>query len=245
MTGSYKVRQGYGWRGKVGLLVPSINFAMEYEFNKMAPRGVLVCAARLKVKGNLANAKSVLLMNREIENKAKEVADAKVDVIVYGCTSGSFIGGSGYDKELISNIENLTNIPAITTSTSVIEALKELEIKNVALVTPYREEINRLEEDFLQSNGFSVSEVLGGILRSDQMLPSVAYERAKNAHLTGVEGIFISCTNFQTINIIEQIESNFGKPVISSNQATMWNTLKKLQIPDALIGYGSLLKRHR
>jgi len=247
MANSYELTQRlYGWRGKIGLLVPSINFATEFELNKLAPQGVSICASRLKVNGDLNSVQEIIRISEEETGKAaKEVADAKVDLIIYGCTTGSFIRGIGYDKKLIERIERLTSIPAITTSTSVIEALKELEMKNVALVTPYNEEVNKLEEKFLSDNGFNVTNLVGGNLKADQMLSSIAYKRAKIADTPKSDGIFISCCSFQTINILKMLESDLAKPAISSNQATMWYALKKLKIRDAIVGYGTLLNNSR
>lgn len=236
----------YGWRSRIGLLVPSTNFTMEFELSKLAPHGVSICVSRLKVKADLNTVPEILRLSEEETGKAaEEVADAKVDIIIYGCTAGSFVKGLGYDKKLVDRIENLTKVTTITISTSIIEALRELEMKNIALVTPYSEEINKLEEKFLSDSGFNVTNLVGGSLKPDQMLSSVAYKRGIMADTPESDGVLISCASFQTINILKMLENDIRKPVTSSNQATMWYALKKLKIRDTMIGYGSLLERYK
>jgi len=236
----------YGWRKKIGLLVPSTNYAMEFEFNKLAPSGVSICAARLKVEGNLNSVQDVVRMAEEQTEKAAiEVADAGVNLIVYGCTSGSFVRGLEYDKALTRRIEDLTGIPAVTTSTSVMEALREMKLRSIALVTPYSEDINRLEAKFLSDSGFRVANLISGVLHTDQMTPSVACKRAIEANNSEADGVFISCTSFQTIYIIGQLEKNIRKPVVSSNQASIWYAFKRLRISDAIVGFGRLLETPR
>jgi maleate isomerase len=74
--------------------------------------------------------------------------------------------------------------------------------------------------------------------------PSTAYKLAKSVDTGDADGIFISCTNFRTIEIIEALEENTGKPVVTSNQASMAMALKVMGIKEKIGGFGALLAEY-
>lgn len=233
----------YGWRARIGLIIPSSNTVMEPEFNKMAPEGVSIHAARMHFRE--VTPESLIKMEKYAEQAIKDLADAEVDVIIYGCTSGSLIKGKGYDIELGRKIKEISGIPGVTTSTAVIEALKFFKMDKISVATPYPEDVNRKEKEFLEGNKIKVLKIKGlGFLRNidnGRQDPSVAYRLARKVYLPEADGVFISCTNFRTIEIIEPLERDFKKPVITSNQASFWAALKKVRISEPINYYGKLL----
>lgn len=233
----------YGWRGKIGLLVPMTNTTMELECRKLAPDGIMVCAARMLSLGG-GTVDSLFEMEKNIEAACDRLA-FDPDIIVFGCTTGSLIKGLGWDKEIIQRIEKRTKKHATTTSTAVINALAELKIVKVAVATPYGIELNEKVAEFLEAHGFDVVSIKGlNLSPGDRRKgsPYVAYKLARQVDRTDADGIFISCTNFRTIEIIEKLEGDLEKPVITSNQATMWQVIRKLKVHDLIGGYGILLK---
>jgi len=239
-----------GWRAKIGVIVPSTNSTCEYEYNKMAPDGVSVHAARVfnpKVTKPEEKGRGLSEMHKGLSRAAKELSSVNPKVIAFCCTSGSFIKGKEYDKEIISNIEKETGIPAITTSTAVLEAFKKFNIKKIAMATPYIEEIAKKEVQYFEESipNFKVVAVKNlGIwtaLPIGDLYPSSAYISAKKVDTQEAEAIFISCTSWRTIEIIELLENDLKKPVITSNQATMWLALKKVGI-FKVEGYGKLFR---
>jgi maleate isomerase len=187
-------------------------------------------------------------MESKVEEEAAKLADADVDVIGYGCTSGSLFRGLGHDKMLEERIEKVSGKPAVTTAGAVVAALKALEIKNVSVATPYTTEINDLEEKFLVANGFKVVDLKGLQLSDNLKIGKISSRTAfwlisKLKH-EEADGIFISCTNFPTIKIIKKLEKKLKKPVISSNTATLWAMLKKLNSVFKIKGYGKLLEEY-
>jgi maleate isomerase len=245
----------YGWKGRIGLLIPSRNTTLEPEFYRMAPEGVSVHAARMALKE--ASPAALMAMEKEIYKAASMIMAVNPGVIVVGCTSGSFIKGLGYDQKLIKKIHGLTQAKAITTSTAVIEALKLLKVTQVAVATPYSEEVNEKEREFIEAHGIRVTRIKGlgyskpvkayplasqpvsgiGLLE-----PAVAYKLAQDVDSKEAEGIFISCTNFRTIEIIQALEENAGKPVVTSNQASVAIALRTMGIKEKIKGYGMLLE---
>jgi maleate isomerase len=178
------------------------------------------------------------------------LATIPVDVILLGCTSGTLIEGPGYDKKIIQRIEKASGgIPGLTTSTAVISALQKLNLQKLAVATPYIKSINEAEIRFLEGNGFKVLtlkslELLNNNDFSSQP-PYVIYNLALRAFRESpeAEGIFISCTSLRSPEIIEDLEKNTGKPVVTSTQASLWAALRKIGINEPIKGYGQLLER--
>jgi maleate cis-trans isomerase len=177
------------------------------------------------------------------ESAAELLASARVNIIAYACTSGSLVGGAGWDKELINRIEKATSLPATTTSTAVISACHALGVSKVALATPYDEATNQVEKEFLEAHDVEVVKMKGLDLHGQEMLkapPDTTFNLACEVDTDEAEAVFISCTGFKTITIIEKLEQKLGKPVFSSNTTTMWDVLKKLDVTEPLKGYGKL-----
>ena len=233
----------YGWRGRIGLLIPSSNTTMENEFWKVVPDGVSIHTARMRLTE--ASAEALKEMAKEALKAAEDLATADVNIILYGCTTGSLIEGIKWEQELSEKIKLGTGIKTITTSLAVIKALKELSIKSMVVATPYINELNERVKVFLEECGFKVVRMKGlGILKNIEIgsQPSwVSYKLAKSVYTPEVDGVFISCTNFRTLDIIEKLESDLNKPVVSSNSASIWLTLKELGVRERINGYGKLL----
>ncbi len=234
----------YGWRARIGILIPSSNTTMEPEFNEMAPEGVSIHASRMKLVE--VTEESLIKMEEYAERAAKLLVDANVDLIVYGCTTGSLVKGAGYDLELSNKLERACGRPVIATATAVLEALREVEAEKVCVATPYIEELNEKEKKFLEDNGFRVLKIKGLGIRKNveigKLPPSTAYRLAREVFAPDADCIFISCTNFRTIEVIELLEEDLGVPIITSNQASMWAALKRLGISQTIGGFGALLE---
>ena len=236
----------YGWRGRIGLMVPTGNSVMEPEFQRLAPDGVTTHANRVELKD--VTPASLREMEADVARSARQIAQTRVGVIAFGCTSGSFVGGAGHDERLIGIIEGETGVAA-TTTTAVIRALQALRVGRIALATPYTDEVTRLEVDYLQANGFEVTGWRGGgivgVAEIQDCPPEVSYRRARAVDNDRAEAVFISCTGFRTIENIALLEADLGKPVITSNQATFADCLRILGVGDARPEFGSLFERLR
>jgi len=230
---------------RFGLIVPSSNTTMETEFWRMASGWASVHTARIRLEKITID--ELEEMEEQMLEGAIRVADAEVDVIGYGCTSGSMLKGKNHSGEIERKITEKTGIPAVATAKAVIEALSELRIKKLCVATPYIEEINALEKNFLEQNKIDVLKIKGLSIEQNTEVgnknPNVAYELAKEVYVPEAQGIFISCTNFKTIEVIDRLEKELGVPVISSNSATLWAMMKRAGAKSKLKGYGKLLVR--
>jgi len=232
---------------RLGLLIPSSNTTMEQEFNKMRPKNASVHTARMRLREVAVS--ELLEMEREIELEASKLTDARVDIIGFGCTTGSLVKGLGHDKEVVSRIEKATKIPSVATAGAVVEALKALKLFKVSVATPYSDQVNALEKRFLEQNGFKIVKMNGlGIIDNTEIgrqSQKAVYNLVKEVETEEAEGIFVSCTNLPTINVLEKLEKELEKPVVSSNTATMWAMLRRIGYKKKIRGYGRLLNARK
>lgn len=174
----------YGWRGRIGLIVPSTNTTCEMEFHKLIPEGVSIHTSRCFLPEDKTpedRIVSVIKMSEGLLEAAKRVSSVEPDIVVWACTVGSFIKGKGYDVDLIENIEKAINVPVITTSTAVSKAINKLRVKNIAMATPYIDEINLKEKAFFEESipGLRIVNMKGlGIVNNllkGRLFPESAY----------------------------------------------------------------------
>ena len=233
----------YGWHGRIGLMVPTGNSVMEPEFNRMAPEGVSVHANRVFL--DKVTPEALVGMEQHAAESAAGLVSIRIGVLAFGCTSGSFVGGKGYDQKLIDIMEE-TGVPATTTTSAVVRALNLLGVRRLAMATPYIDAVNAIEERFLQDHGFEITcSAGGGIVETadiQECEPYVAYDRAKEVDDDRAEAVFISCTGFRAIEVIEKLESELGKPVVTANQATFADCLRILGVREVQPGFGSLFQ---
>lgn len=233
---------GYGLRLRIGLLVPSSNTTMEPEFYEMAPEGVSVHAARMRLED--VTREGLIEMAGEARRAAGLLATAGVGVIVYGCTTGSLVGGVEWEESLVGGIEDETGIKTLSTGGAVVEAIMALGGGRVAVATPYTDDLNHLERAFLESRGVEVTAIRGlGLVRNLEIGRTgwEAVEGLVKSVAAGSDLVFISCTNLPTIHLIEKLERELKRPVVTSNQASMWAALRGSGVM-GLEGYGELLR---
>ena len=168
--------------------------------------------------------------------------------IAFACTAGSLIGGPGWDKKEIESMQlKSKGIPCTTTATAAEEAMRFLGFKKIVIAGPYINEVNQRFREFYEASGFKVLNVTGlqieDLYEMGATKPSQAYYIAMKAVVPEADGIFIACTNFRCSDVIEEIERDSGKPVVTANQATAWHLMKLLKIDDPVEEYGQLLRK--
>jgi maleate isomerase len=231
---------------RIGIILPSVNVLMEPEYYKLGIKGIHFHATRVMLTETTPEA--LKRMEKDLDYAIELISSVKPDVVAYACTSGSFIGGLKWDNDIIKKIQDSLGCPAVTTSSAMIDALKQLNIKRPAVITPYIDTINEMEKKFLEANGFNVVNIKGmQIIDAEELhskTPDEIYEFALNADRAEADGMFISCTDFRGMEIAEKLEKQLNKPVVTSNQATLWWLLKTLDIKCRIEGQGTLLQNN-
>lgn len=230
-----------GWRARIGLIMPSSGTNPEHEFHQYAPEGVTVVTQRVLFER--VDPEGLREMGARVDEAAQMLARAHPDIILFGCTSGSLINGLGYDQELIKRIEDKTGIKALTTSSAVLMALQVLGSRRLVVTTPYIDRVNEIEKKFLEDNGFQVLNIKGLQNLDPDLMPLEPlhrlYDLTKGALTPGADTVFISCTGLGICYGINMMERDFGLPVVTSNQASIWGALRALSIRDD-VGLGRL-----
>ena len=234
--------KGRHWRAKLGFILMSTDLAAESDFFDIAPKDVAIYITRLKTDDHTTNE----TLSKHIEFMADAASriqpDTKPDVISYSCTSGSIVIGEEIIKKEIKKGAPYA-IP-MTLVTGVVDALKELQIKNLVVGTPYLDEINTKEAEFLYNKGFSILNIQGLNLTKGiefgTVTPDYWIKFAQEINDESADAIFLSCGGIRSTEVIDQIEQKVGKPVITSNQAQMWSCLRRAGVEDKILRFGEL-----
>ncbi|MFC1804008.1 Asp/Glu racemase, partial [Thermoproteota archaeon] len=188
-----------------------------------------------------------MLSSKQLENCTQLLSHAKVGVILFGGTSCSFLGGPEWEKGLLKRMKTMAGgITVINTSQSSVKALKAVKAKKIVIATPYTKEINIAVVDYFTKQGFIVLKDTALGFDDDYEIAATkledVYRLVRETDLTEADAVFISCTNLKTVPILESLETDLKKPVVSAIQASMWYALKVLDINDYVPGSGSLFK---
>ena len=236
-------------RKRIGVMVPSTNTTCEGDFQMVVPRDYTIHGQRLWLTNDALGEESMNRMNGEIESGARYLATASVDAISYGCTTGSFFKGPGWDREMIDLIERTAKVPAVATSPSVVEALRSFGARRISVATPYPEWNNDRLRAYLTAQGFEVlnleaepTAAKAGNQGINDQDPSVIVEFASRACRPEADALLCSCTAWRSVEAVEEIEKRTGKPVVTSNQSSIWMTLRKLGRTAPIAGFGRLLR---
>ncbi|MBI5441726.1 MAG: aspartate/glutamate racemase family protein [Deltaproteobacteria bacterium] len=245
MTGASTEATGFVLpRAKLGVVVLSTNLTVEDEFRRMMPADISYYVARCVIPDASTSDREkeaeLLALEKNLGAAARSVAMTRPELILFACTIGSMLGGAGYDLAVSERIARATGIPALTTGTAVVEALRSLGLRRLTVVSPYPEALGVVEKGHLEASvpGLSVLSMkhLGvvGSYEKNLLPASLAAGTAKEALVAGCDGLFVSCTAWPTLQVIEPLERELGLPVITSTQASLWACLRRCGIRDRL-----------
>ena len=241
-------RLPYGYRGKLGLIVVGTNPTPREDIGRMVPDGVVVLETRVLMKATRAELEVVRRISDELPQAASILAQGKVNAIAVACTSGTVSGGPGHEEDEIRQMEEASGgIPCTTVVSSVVGAMRFMGWRRIALASPYIDEINQEFRAYFAANGVEVLDVRALGIRDAYELADVpphrVYELVRSAAAKDADGIFVPCTTFPAIDIIDEAERDTKKPVITSNQALTWELLRLIGLDEPIEGFGRLLRR--
>lgn len=235
----------YGSRARLGMLLPSGNAAAEPEILAMLPRGISLHASRLKLTGS--SLQQLLGMVERVEEAAALVSDAAVDLLAFHCTAVSTLNEE-LETSIARRAQEASGRPVVTTAQAIIKALEAVGARRIVLITPYIDEINQREIDFLERHGIEVLAASGlGLNTPQEMLriePRAWHDCVLQQKRADADAYFISCTAIRTAGVIEALEAALERPVITSNQTLAWHSLRTLGLDERVAGFGWLLGAH-
>lgn len=237
----------FGWRARLGFLIPPGNPTVEPEVSAMVPSGVSVHFSRMISRGETGS--PVGMQERvqstldNIDLPAEMLALVRPHVMVMALTVSSYLLGREGEETLKKRLEHKTGIPFTSAFASVVAALSALRVRRVAVAMPYGEDVASMCKQALESYEFEVvsNRRLEGVKHIYSESSQRAYALARAANTPDAEAIFLPGTGFPTIDVLDLLERDLGKPVISSTSAMLWNALSIAGIRDRIEGNGRLL----
>jgi maleate isomerase len=236
-----------GWRARLGFLVPPGNPTVESEMIALAPEGVSVHFHRMTVRGATGSLDGQDERNRmmvaNIDEGAELLAMVEPDVIVIAHTATSYHLGRHGEAELLSRLRKSTGRRIVTAFASVLATLERLNVRRLALGTPYSPETTLQGKARLEEHGIEVVNFINlpGVTNIYDETAERAYRLARMVDRAEAEAVFLSGTGLPTLPVLELLEQDLGKPVISSASAMMWHALRLAGVGQSILGYGRLL----
>ena len=214
---------------RIGVIVP-FDFALDREYWRYAPADVTLHVTRTPHVDKPLGMELVEAVSDDdvIRDAVRDLVAPDPDLMVYACTSGSFVRGLGGERQIRRTMEDAGARRAITTSGALLEALAALGVRRLAVGTPYDEHVTGRLAEFLQEAAVDVVSVayLGMRGDVDRVTPDSLTKLTVTADNADADAVFLSCTNLPTFDVLIDLEARLGKPVLSANQVTMWSSLR-------------------
>ena len=234
---------------RLGVLVPSGNPTIEPELYRMAPRGLTIHFARLE---SLAGdpgaadgmAERTLGYLDSLERAIRSLEALRPGAVVLSHTAVSYLTGFKGEAGLLERVAQLSGTRPLTAATAIAEALRHLGARRIALATPYPEVIASAGRAYWTAAGFDIvaHRGLDDVTNIYEETEERAYTLGRAADARGADAVLISGTGLPTAGIVERLEGDLGKPVVTSQTATLWRALGVLGLDTAVTGYGQLLR---
>jgi maleate isomerase len=236
-----------GWRARVGYIVPSSGTTTQAEWDSVRPEGVLFVCSRVRLESVAFD--SIASAASELKRAAAELATADINSLIQVGTPFALAPKTGGPDEIEELLQKTSGVPSMSMAAASVLALKQLQVRRIAVAAPYIPEIRVQLEAFLTQSGFEVlaCESLGIVsnLEINRLPTHIAYQTAKKAlaNAAGAEAIFIASGGWHTFGILEALESDTGIPAVSSNAAGLWAGLGLAGVQESIPGHGRLLRQ--
>lgn len=236
-----------GWRARLGFMVPPGTPTVEREMSTWVPRGVSTHFARMVASGpvgTLANLRSRAASQLEhMDATVDSIAAVEPDVIVLAHTATSYVLGRAGDAELARRQRERTGVPFVSALGSAAAALEVLGVRRIAIGTPYDEALTQRSQTVFEEFGIEVvhAECLPDVKNIFEETARRVYGLIRRVDRAGAQALFVSGVGLPTLDVLGAAEEDFGKPVLSSACAMLWNALRAAGVRAPITGAGRLL----
>tara|TARA_Y100000590_G_scaffold467542_1_gene646754 strand:+ start:980 stop:1720 length:741 start_codon:yes stop_codon:yes gene_type:complete len=230
---------------RIGLIALASDYMIEKDFiNVIKNKDIDFFVNRIECFNPLTSENLIKMSEKVTEVTQDILPNEKVDCIVYGCTSGTIAAGFNSIENKIKKAKPDAEVTA--PSSSSVKALRRLNVKKIAIFTPYPKKLNDEVLKFFENEKFEITSNSYFDITSDidigKVDPLYLYEVLSNMELNNADALFISCTALPALSIIDKLEKKIGKLVLSSNQTLIWDTLEKIGENKSIKGYGKLFQ---
>lgn len=249
---------GWGWRARIAVIAPDADFVPDAEMTAMAPDGVSIHATRVHLPSGtqLSGDEPIDLAALRayvtpplLDDAAGLLAAGPASVIAHAFTSTSYVGGDGDDETLRARLEQRTlGIPVVTTCVAATQAMGALGVDRIALVHPpwVSDHINSIGAEYFRRRGVHVVTAVSVPLHAGPREIEVGdvYDWVRLNTPVDAAAVFLAGNGFRTVSLIDALEAELGRPVVSANQALLWAALCAADVRCEIVGYGQLFN-HR
>jgi maleate isomerase len=234
-------------RWRVGLIALATDHTSERDFAAMSPDKDLAVYVNRVAFANPANRENLLTMQPLLSAAADLILPGEdLDAIAYSCTAASALIG---DDRVCAALQTAKpDCPVVTPTSAALKAFETLDLRKISVLTPYTQEVTQSLADYFESCGPTVLSAACFGLSDDREMASVEPQEIVAAAIDSchpdAEGLFVSCTALRAATVAQEIEGRLGKPVITSNQAMFWHTIRQAGCGLPVHGYGRLLVDH-
>ncbi len=240
----HELDAGIAGRAAIGVIVLGSDHTIEHEFRQLLNiEGVAFYESRIR-NSSTVTPQTLADMEQRIPECARIILkDVPLDVIAFGCTSASMVIGEERVFERIH--ETRPAVKCTTPITAAFAAFRDLHAKNLAVLTPYRQDVNDQVARYIEERGFNVVAFGSFNEEDDNRAAKITTTSIKQAAIAlgsheKVDAVFVSCTSLRVVPVITEIERVLGKPVTSSNHAMAWHCLRLAGVKDQRPEYGKL-----
>ena len=231
-------------RARIGFIIPASNRMVEPQMARFAPPGIQPHFMRIRMTNQYKRPLPELLPT--IINAAQLLMDSKCDIVVFQCTGTSMSGGVDMDRHVVEEISKAILRPAISTASAVTAALTALAARRLVFISETEQAGHDKKVKYLKEAGYElVADKAAALPGTDDYCiapPQLWYDMAMRLRNDAAEAYFISCANIHSIDVIEKLEAQLKRPVVTSNQAALWCALRTLGLNDVVPGLGSLFR---
>jgi len=230
---------------RIGLLALSTDLTIERDFQSICHSLPINLFVNRIHNENPLTKENLLKMYDQLESITEKILPGeKINTVAYGCTSGTIAIGEDKVKEKIQLAKPGCHVT--TPITSAIKAFNKMNVKKISVFTPYPESVNKTISEYLIKKNINVTSFSTFNLDLDvdfaRVDPKYLSEILTKLNINDADALFVSCTALPALEILDEVEKKINKPVFSSNQTLIWDTIRSVGYKSSVEGYGKLLK---
>ena len=235
----------YGDRARIGFIIPSNNTVLEAECAHYLPEGVSAHFSRISTDRTFSVEEARNIESRHIR-AVEQLEGAFIDLIAYACMASGIAVNPGWAEEFVSKVEEKTGLPAVAVSTATAEALHSLGANRIAIGVTYPESMNPILNEYCAHHGLEAVRIVNMRVTDKReicRLPvSSIVELGRQADCPDADAIALLATDIRALPASAPLETELGKPVVTSNGALLWAARGAAGIADSIPGAGRLLE---
>jgi arylmalonate decarboxylase len=228
-----------------GLIFPPLNYPIPPDAKRLFPSGVRFIGNGVGLSGGMTIEGYEEAIPRVLPRAADLARDGANLISVFG-SSITFYRGAEFNQQLTDKVTELTGLPATTQSNGLVDGLKHVNARRVAVATAYTDEVTERLKVFLEEHGFQVVAAKG-----------LGYERIPEGAATGpilhelgvaayassnkADALVMSCGALRTLDLIVPLEGSIGAPVVSSTPHGLWHCARLLGVDSKVDGFGMVM----